>query len=272
MKLYSLTDISANEISLPDMTSLDAITRQLPQGFYSTFRTYASGTRVIGLKAHLSRLYRPATRNDIAPSADITKLRKNLRKILNEYPDEARIRVMMAYDGRIYAAVEPMKPLPPEIYQQGVKVITTDLQRQTPRLKSTRFIAASDAVRELVKGSQVFEALLVKNGRILEGMTSNFFYYTQGALGTARKNILLGVTRQAVLRVARGSGFRVVYRSLKQEQVPSLDEAFLTSSSRGIVPIVQIDGMRVGRGTPGNVTRRLMGAYRDYVQRIAEQI
>ena len=74
------------------------------------------------------------------------------------------------------------------------------------------------------------------------------------ALITAQKGILLGVTRRAVLRIARGQGMSIEYRSpLINEQ---FDEAFLTSSSRGVVPIVKIDGKPVGRGKPGAGVRQ----------------
>jgi len=75
-----------------------------------------------------------------------------------------------------------------------------------------------------------------------------------------------------VIRVIRGSGLEIVYRPLKREQVPALSEAFLTSSSRGIVPIIQIDDMTVGEGTPGPITKNLMDGYRLYVMQHAEVI
>jgi branched-subunit amino acid aminotransferase/4-amino-4-deoxychorismate lyase len=83
---------------------------------------------------------------------------------------------------------------------------------------------------------------------------------------------LLGVTRRTVLRVARGSGLEIVYRPLKREQVPALDEAFLTSSSRGIVPIIEIDDFTVGEGIPEPITKRLIKAYSEYVLQAAEKI
>jgi branched-chain amino acid aminotransferase len=91
-------------------------------------------------------------------------------------------------------------------------------------------------------------------------------------LETARKGILLGVTRRTVLRVARGSGLDIVYSPLKREQVPALDEAFITSSSRGIVPVVQIDDMTVGEGCPGEITDSLRLLYETYIESRAEQL
>jgi len=260
------------EINLPDMTSLDGVSRQLPHSLYSTFRTYSGNTRVIGLKRHLARLYDPAKGQGITPSVADKKLREYLRLALNQLSGETRVRVCMTYDGDFYLELESLKRLSDKIYQQGVSVITTDYHRQNPRLKSTDFIEASDELRKWIEQKGIFEALLVKNNRILEGMTSNFFYVLNGKLGTARKNILLGVTRHSVLNVARRGGFEIAYRALMKEQVPDLDEAFLTSSSREIVPIVQIDNHQIGGGIPGRITHILIGSYKNYVMKVAEEI
>jgi branched-chain amino acid aminotransferase len=272
-KVWELSsERGALELSLPDMSSLDALTRQLPQGYYSTFRTYDSGKRVLGLRAHLQRLYQPTALQQTNPAVPVAMLRRILAETLKAHHGDARVRLMMSLDGRVFMALEPLKIIPSEVYARGVKVITSEVERQSPRLKSTAFISASEGLRAQIAGSGTFEALLVRNGFILEGMTSNFFYIKDGVLGTARRDILLGVTRRTVLRVARGSGLSIVYRSMKQEQVPALTEAFLTSSSRGIVPIVQINNMTVGKGIPGPITKELMDGYTSYVMRHTEKI
>jgi branched-chain amino acid aminotransferase len=262
--------------SLPltiQVSSIDELTHQLPAGFYTTFRTYNGGKSVLGLKAHLQRLYQPASTLESAPVVSSEVLRRQLANVLNEYPDEARVRLVLTKDGEIYIALTALSSLSPEIYNHGVKVITSEVQRESPRLKSTAFIAASQNVRsQIARSEEVFEALLMQDDAILEGMTSNFFYVREGVLGTAQKDILLGVTRRTVIRVIRGSGFSVVYRPLKRKQFPALSEAFLTSSSRGIVPITQIDDTPVGEGIPGQITKKLMSGYQDYVMNHAELI
>lgn len=260
------------EVNFPDTSSLDAITRQLPQGYYSTFRTHEGGKRVLGLQAHLQRLYQPAVIQSLKPGVAASDLRRQMANLLQDYPNEARIRLVMTKDGELYIALTPLTLLPPDVYLQGVKVITTEVRRNNPRLKSTAFIAASEGTRSRLANSKTFEALLMRNNYILEGMTSNFFYVKGSLVGTAHRDILLGVTRRTVLRVARGSGFSVDYHPLKREQVSALAEAFLTSSSRGIVPIVQIDDVTVGEGGPGPVTKKLMDGYRAYVMQHAERI
>jgi branched-chain amino acid aminotransferase len=259
------------ELSLPDMSSLDAITRQLSQGYYTTFRTYDGGKRVLGLRAHLRRLYQPVAGQEIEISLPARELRQILAGILKAHSNEARVRLVRTGMGQFFIALEPLKPLPPEVYSQGVKVVTTDVERQSPRLKSTAFISASQSTRTQLAESDVFEALLVRDGFILEGMTSNFFSIEEGKLKTARKDILLGVTRRTVLRVARGRGLEIVYKPLHLEQIHCVDEAFLTSSSRGIVPVVRIDDVTVGEGRSGPIAKELLKAYDEYVLRVAER-
>ncbi|MCI0555163.1 MAG: aminotransferase class IV, partial [Anaerolineae bacterium] len=246
---------------------LDAVTRQLPDGWYSTFRTYDSCTRVVGLSAHLKRL----------PHADASSLRSSLIRLLEPFrPNEARIRVMETRAREFYISIEPLKVLPREVYEKGVHVETTTLQRNDPRIKSTAFISASDEERKHIAQEGIFEALLVKNGKILEGMTSNFFYVGQidnlSYLGTAQRDILLGVTRRMVIRAAWGRGVEVRYRPLRLDQLSLVREAFITSSSRGIVPVIQIDDAVLGEGRPGQITKELMSAYEEYVIRKAERI
>jgi branched-subunit amino acid aminotransferase/4-amino-4-deoxychorismate lyase len=205
---------------------------------------------------------------------------------------------MMTEQGNVFVAIETLEPLPHEVYEKGVRVETIEIQRQSPRLKSTAFISTSDDERKHIAQEGIFEALLVKNGRILEGMTSNFFYVlrperseaqSKGAssaepqisfgssaqrevLFTAQRNVLLGVTRGTVIRLARGRGVKVRYRSLKLNQLSEVNEMFITSSSRGVVPVVQINAVTVGQGRPGQITRMLMSAYDEYVLKHAEKI
>jgi branched-chain amino acid aminotransferase len=263
INLYRLDKTHCTALTLPDMSSLDAITRQLPDGYYSTFRTYDSCTRVIGLSAHLRRL----------PNADASSLRRHLLQLLEPYrPAEARVRIMETKQGQFYISIEPLKLLPREVYEKGVHVETTTIHRDDPRAKSTAFISASDEERKHITQAGIFEALLVKNGKILEGMTSNFFYVQGQTLYTAQRDILLGVTRTMVIRAARSRGVEVKYQPLKLSQLPAVKEAFITSSSRGIVPVIQIDETMIGQGSPGKITMILMPAYDEYVLKHAEKI
>lgn len=271
--LWHITEDRNTAIRLKDESSLDAITRQLPDGYYSTFRTYDNGTRVLGLAAHMQRLYKPVS----APGVGQALLRRQLSALLEAYrPNEARVRAIMTRQGEVYLAIAPLVPLPREVYDRGARVETTELQREHPRLKSTSFIGRSESERQHLAQEGIFEALLVRDGRILEGMTSNFFYVGQADnlphLGTAHDKILPGVTRKTVLEIARGRGLELKFQPLNRDQVGAINEAFITSSSRGIVPVVQIDNVTIGQGSPGPITQKLGSEYESYVLANAENI
>jgi branched-chain amino acid aminotransferase len=281
-----------------DATSPDELTRRLPRGLYTTFSTNHNGTHVLGLTTHLDRLYIPAQSEGTHPSTSRMDLRLALTKIaLDSTPGESRFRLLLsASDGMLYVIVQPFPPLPREIYEKGVKVITADLVRNAPRRKDSNFIIASQAERSRI-GKEIYEVLLTHNGRIYEGMTSNFYAIVNSTvlgggavrnvldsgvhgksksreigstLLTSRYGILLGVTRRAVLRLARGQGMFIQYRAPRLNE--SFAEAFITSSSRGIVPVVSIDDRGVGERTVGTWTRRLIQVYRSYVQENSEPI
>jgi branched-chain amino acid aminotransferase len=251
--------------------TLDEVTRELPQGFYTTFSTLSNGTRVMGLRAHLQRLYVPAAEQGIIPSVTAETLRIRIAELAKlNLPKESRIRLMLIKnDGKVYASIQPFEPLSKQVYVDGVKVITAEMARHDPRIKDTGFISSSAAQRKQI-GRDIFEILLSKDGRILEGMTSNFYAIKGRTLVTARRGILLGVTRRAVLRLARGQGMSIIYRSPHVDE--KFNEAFLTSSSRGVVSIISIDGKPVGQGRPGMWSIILSEAYQAYVEERSENI
>jgi len=263
IRTWRITKSNQEEINLSDVSSLDAITRQLSDGYYSTFRTYGNCTRVLGLTSHLKRL----------PDIDASSLRWHLNQLLEPYRSgEARVRVIKTNRGQVFIAIEPLKLLPAEAYQRGVRVETTEIKRDSPRIKSTTFIGQSEIARRHLIQTNIFEALLIQNNKILEGITSNFFYVLRGVLQTAHRDILLGVTRRNVIHVARDQRIEVRYSPLKLSQLPEVSEAFITSSSRGIVPVIQINNVIVGKGFPGKTTLKLITAYDDYVLKSAEKI
>lgn len=292
-----LTSQGTIPLDVPAST-LDEMTRALPPGFYTTFTTLAGGTRVLGLKSHLQRLYAPAHDLGLKPALEEAALRQRIAELVKQnLPQESRVRLILTREtGELYAGLEPFTPLPETVYTNGVHVITADLARRNPRIKDTNFIAQSLAQRQMLN-RDVFEVLLTKNGAILEGMTSNFYAVryviarrsetttkqsseddasprrsirNDITLITARYGILPGVTRRIVIRLARGQGIRIEYRAPRMDE--TFDEAFLTSSSRGVVPVVSIDGKAVGEGRVGEVTQTLQKLYRDYVLQHAERI
>jgi len=272
---YKITRSGIAELNT-DLTDFDSLTTTLPTGLYTTFRTYGERTKVIGLRAHLERLYLPAKAQGIVPT-----LRKPyaLREVLFDLlqglnAPEARVRLIMdtsVEQGTIYVLLQPMQLLPAEIYNQGVHLEISKTSRQKPSLKQTAFIGESAFDRTRV-GGEIFEILLTNKGRILEGMTSNFFYVREGMLCTAGRGVLIGVTRQTVIVLARREQIKFCIKALALKELPLIEEAFITSSSRGIVPVVQIGEQKIGNGQVGAMTRKLMNLYETEVLALAEEI
>jgi branched-chain amino acid aminotransferase len=267
------SEIEQLQFDLPDF---DAITTALPSGLYTTFRTYAERTKVIGLRAHLERLYLPAKAQGIVPTL---RTQHALRDVLFDLLQglnvpEARVRLIMDISvepGILYVLIQPMQALPAEIYSKGVHLEISKTSREKPSLKQTAFISESAFDRTRV-GGEIFDILLTNRGRILEGMTSNFFYIRDGMLCTAGRGILIGVTRQTVISLAKQEEINVCLKALTLNELPLIEEAFITSSSRGIVPVVQIGEQQIGNGQVGAMTRKLMNLYETEVLSLAEEI
>lgn len=267
------SDVLQLDFDLPDF---DSITTALPSGLYTTFRTYAERTRVLGLRAHLDRLYLPAKVQGIVPALRRQEdLRETLADLLRRFDaSEARVRLILDVTqepGTIYVLLQPVIPLPPEVYRDGVSAEISRASRKKPSLKQTAFISESAFDRTRV-GDGVFEILLTNKGRILEGITSNFFYVLNGVLCTAGRGVLIGVTRQTILALAKESGIEICYKALPLNDLPRVEEVFLTSSSRGVVPIVRIDGQLIEDGKVGERTKKLMQMYNEEVLSLAEEI
>ncbi|HVR83068.1 MAG TPA: aminotransferase class IV, partial [Planctomycetota bacterium] len=109
------------------------------------------------------------------------------------------------------------------------------------------------------------EGLFVREGVVTEGTSSNAFFVRDGALLThpSDNRILTGVTREAVLEIARQQGVRVRFQPVAIVDAMSAQEAFVTGTLTEIMPAVSIDGKPVGKGSPGPVTLKLRGAYKE---------
>lgn len=274
MLVYQLSHSAVQQLHFDD-SDFDSITMELPSGLYTTFRTYADRTKVIGLRAHLDRLYLPAQTLATQVVLNRGRLRKMLVDLLKAFtPNEARVRLILDMSrkpGEIYVLLQDLQTLPAQIYQDGVHVGISRGSRKKPLLKQTTFIKESSAERKRL-GREIFEVLLAHNGLILEGMTSNFFYLLRGELGTAGRGVLSGVTREAVIQIASKAGLQVRYKALSLREIPEIREAFITSSSRGVVPVVRIVDQPVGNGQVGETTKQLMDLYEQKISDIAEPI
>lgn len=262
--------------------SMREASAQLPEGAYTTFRTY-NGNRILRLNQHLRRLEESVVlMGKTNERIDAAARRAMSDAIRDTHYPESRFRLTYA-PPRFFVSVEPFTPLPHSLYEAGAWCVTVSLQRDTPHAKSTTFIAsAADAYRALPEGAN--EGLMIaEDGAVLEGLSSNFFALLPSRMGgvkdgeltlhTEEARALIGVTRSLVIEVAQSApGVPISTRAVTCNDLPQVRECFITSVSREILPVVKIDGLVIGDGKPGQVTRELMRRFRDLVAREAEPL
>jgi branched-chain amino acid aminotransferase len=159
--------------------------------------------------------------------------------------------------------VTPVAQYPVEYYEKGVKVVTVPIERFIPNAKTLNYISAIMALQQ-AKRAHAIDALYVnQQSHVLEGTTTNFFVFRESQLITPKENILNGITRNVVLELAKNQ-FEIVEQPISYSDLNSCDEAFITSSTKEIMPVVQIDDLQISNGKPGEKTQLLMHLFNNY--------
>jgi branched-chain amino acid aminotransferase len=243
--------------------SLSEAATKEPQGVYTLARTY-NHDRVLLLADHLDRLEHSAELEGIPVRLDRDALRSALQHLIERAGyDDARFRITISrkQPDHVYLSIEPFMPVPAEIIEQGARVVTVPLARPNPVAKTTTWIAERKAAVEKFPAGIYEGILLSPNGELLEGTSSNFYAIKDRVIYTAGDNLVLsGIARRLLLTVAPDV-LKVRMEPITVAQIETLDEALLTSSGRGIVPVVEIDGHTIGDGKPGPYVRNLRSAY-----------
>ncbi len=152
------------------------------------------------------------------------------------------------------------------IYTNGVKVVTLSFARQFPWAKIANHVAAIRHLPEKKKNN-AFEILYVYDGIVLEAATSNIAMVSSGKIITPKDGVLSGITMGLVLELAEKEGIAIESRNVSIEEFLVADEVFLTASSKKIVPVVGVDEHTIASGVIGPITKRLMRALDDFVQK-----
>ncbi len=275
-------NIAIQPIALPaEVDSLDEATDCLPGGAYTTLRTY-QGDKILMLAEQIKRLEGSARLMGKLLQIDEARLRQALRKVIAaNQPVEVRpggdLRLRLTLDleaqpGDLYITAEALQTPSPADYHRGVAVITTTLERLLPEAKLTRFIARSRPLRQSLPEG-INEAVMVNaQGDLLEGLTSNFFTVRQGEIYTAEKGVLAGITRALALESTGRARIPVHLQAVPVEELEACQEAFITSSSRGVLPVCRVDALQIGAGKPGPLTRSLRRVYEGLIFELVERI
>ena len=254
-------------------------------GVFETMRTY--GGRVFKLDEHLERLERSAATIGIKLPMDLSDLAAVVLELLERGAPTGDIAIRVAVSrggggGGLWPAqeLEPtlaillreLPAYPDEVFAHGWRMVTAKTKRNSPesidpRVKSANFLNNIMAKREAV-ASGVDEALMLSHdGYVAESTISNFFMVKNGVLITApvEAGVLAGITRETVLELAAAAAIRTDEALFTVDDVYGADEAFITLTSAGLIPIVELDGRPIGTGRPGRVVGRLRRLYGEYV-------
>jgi branched-chain amino acid aminotransferase len=284
IQLFAILPDNVNPLPLPaGVTGFDDLYAQLPGaalGVYSVLRTF-DGNKFLDLAGHIARLRQSMAGLGWDESLlDEAALRRALHEVCTAYPEpEARVRfdflagpaLSLGTDSRLLLAIMPFTPPPSELYEQGVSLgIARGLGRKRPLLKTAAFAQQRRAYSQQNNGDCYEYLLLDEQGYILEGTGSNFYAVRDGVLYTAESGILAGITRRIILDLLPQLSISLRLEPVHINDIGQLDEAAMSSSSRALLPVVAIEGKKVGNGRPGPISRRILAAFNEYVAGVVE--
>jgi branched-chain amino acid aminotransferase len=245
-------------------------------GVFDYLRTYNG--RPFHLWEHLFRLKYSAEHIGLTLPCSLPEIEKIVHKVqaLNHL-SEASIKIVLTGGispdqftpqpkNNLIVFAYPLTSYPHHYFTDGVKVITTRLNRSLPTSKTTQYTSAIVALQK-GKAQNAVEALYLNaQNEMLEATTSNFFGFKNGVLYTCCSDeVLIGITREVVMNLA-ALHFPIDTRAIRYEEISELEEAFITASNKEVMPVVQIDEFKIGNGQVGQKTRFIMELFRSYTQ------
>jgi branched-chain amino acid aminotransferase len=256
-------------------------------GAFEGIRAYNG--RAFKLDAHVDRLYRslkalwidlPYPREQFA--ANIEKLLR-MNEVTNGYIRVTVTRgVTLGLDPKnitteptVVISTDKLSLYPQSMYDSGLEVVTVatrvaNPQVMEPRIKSLgKYLCNIQAKIEANQVGAGEGLMLTEDGYVAECTGDNIFFARAGVVYTppAFLGILEGVTRQTVMEILGKLGVSVEEKVFTRFDLYTADEAFLTGTAAEVIPMVKLDDRSIGDGKPGPITKRLMGAFRDYVDK-----
>jgi branched-chain amino acid aminotransferase len=239
-------------------------------GVFDFLRTY--GRAPFRLIPHLERLQRSAAAIDLECPWSVEELERICLETLARSPGVQNVSIRPVLTGgysggflmpgdkpSLYVLIAPLSASDPRLFTEGASLVSVDYERFLPSVKSLNYITAIRALKK-ARAAGAAEALYrTKDGHITECTTSNFFIFRDGRLITSDVDVLDGITRRAALDAAEDM-YEIDYRLITYDELGSADEAFITSTTKEILPIVRVDSVTIGDGRVGMHTQRLMEA------------
>ncbi|MBI5389169.1 aminotransferase class IV [Candidatus Woesearchaeota archaeon] len=250
-------------------------------GVYETLRTYSQ--KSVMCEEHIQRLFASAKAIHLTIPATAKEIQQQIQQIIacNKQEigpkNELVIKVIVtrgigqrgltsSCTPTLIITADKLPIYPKNIFTKGVAVCTTPYFRVLPAVKSLNCLAQVCAKQEADK-KKCFEALLCSSADadiVTEGTITNLFIVKDKAIFTPKNHVLLGITRETVLSLAKRMqpAIKVMECDIRKTEFYGADEVFLTNSLMEIVPVVKVDGVAVGKGSVGKITKELMETFK----------
>jgi branched-chain amino acid aminotransferase len=254
-------------------------------GVFEGLRSYSG--RVFRLDAHLDRLWAsaraisleiPLAKDVVAKAVNDTLAANRLvdgyvRLVVTRGAGSLGLDPNRTKNPQVIVIADTISLYPNEFYEKGLRIVTAATQRVhsaalSPRIKSLNYLNNIMAKLEGLQAGCVEALMLNHKGEVAECTGDNVFVVRAGRLLTPPPDagILEGITRGAVMELAHAAGIDCVEATLTRYDLYTCDECFLTGTAAEVIPVVEIDGRKVGTGTPGPVTARLTADFHTLVR------
>ena len=255
-------------------------------GVFEGIRVY--GGNVFLLKDHIERLYESAKairlEIPISPPAMIQATKETVaangitdgyvRLVVTRGAGSLGLDIRRTSNPQIIIIADTITLYPAEIYENGMHLITASTIHNHPaalpaRIKSLNYLNNILAKIEGTDAGTVEALMLNHKGEVAECTGDNIFILKNGVLKTPSPDagILEGITRNAVLQLAREAGIATQETTLIRHDLYVADEMFLTGTAAEVVPVVSLDGRVIGDGKPGPITRRLLELFHELTRK-----
>lgn len=255
-------------------------------GLFEGIRIYSR--RVFKLDEHLDRLFHGIAYLGYEMKLSLGDLREVILDVCRQSDLDAgyiRLNVTrgtgLGLDPRninrnpnVMVMVSNLSLYPPEAYEIGLHVVTSPyrvfpIDVLDPRVKAIGKYVSNILAKSEANRAGAGEAMMLNHqGQIAECTGDNLFLVAGGVVRTPHPScgLLNGITRQTVIQLARSAGYSVEETFLTPIDVHAADEAFLTGTAAEVIPMVSLDGRKIGCGTPGKITQELIAAFRKHTE------
>ena len=250
-------------------------------GIYEVIPVF--GVKPLRVDEHLQRLQNSLSRISLDNPFDDEAWKQIFDQLLEKNPGEDRaiylqitrgahpvrdLKIQSENRPTIFMMVLQVGAVDVAELEKGIRTVTMDDFRwHACDIKSISLVA-NVMLREQATQSGVVDAILVREGYVTEGTASNFFMVKDGVLYTppTSQHLLPGITRDLVLELAKENGISCEVRQIAESELESADEIWLTSSTREIAPVVNLNGKDVADAKAGPVWKKMINIYQQYKQ------